>query len=346
LTRLVGAVLAFVLMASAPVRAAEAPDAVAKATLRQALGAISQADGTTAQKLIASITVADLPADQRPLAACIADRLAATVAAPPAFNAQTADAFAEDTLQAYRHYWHDVAMGRQPADLAEEALRAALVAAYGLLKDADWDRVEAAIEARFKARGYGVLLGRTGRLRELMVWKTEKTERRSVILPEGAFNVSITYLDAFTSMGWLRYLSCDRIGTGGWAKPEGLYAVVTAYPSLDDELFRLSFLGHETQHFSDYKRFPDLKPWELEYRAKLVELHYAERISPMLLRGFASSIGQNPADSHAYANGRVIEALKTRLGTADLTTIPLADIQRAALEALLADSAARIKPPA
>lgn len=334
-TRFFGAVAALLVMAWAPVQAAEAPDAAAKATLRQALGAISQADGVTAQKLIGSIHVADLPDDQKALAGCIADRLTAPVAASQS-----------DALLSYRRYWQDVAMGRQTVEQAEDNLRKVLVSAYKLPADADWDKIEAALEAGFKAKGYGVLLGRTGRLRELMVWTSEKTERRDVTLPEGAFNVSVTYLDAFTSMGWLRYLTCDKIGTGGWAKPEGLYAVVPAYPSLDDELFRLSFLGHETQHFSDYKRFPDLKPWELEYRAKLVELHFAQRISPMLLKGFASSIGQDPADSHAYANGRVIEALKTRLGTADITTVPLADIQRAALEALLADSAARVKPPA
>lgn len=335
MTRLFGAALALILMASVPGHAAEAPDAVAKATLRQALGAISQADGTTAQKLIASINVADLPADQRTLATCIAGRLTAPVPSPHHLTD------AHDTLKAYRHYWQAVAMGQQSAEPAEEALRAGLAADYGLPKDADWDKVEAAIEARFKAKGYGVLMGRTGRLRELMIWTSAKTEQRDVTLPEGAFNVSITYLNTFKSMGWTRYLSCDRIGTGGWAKPEGLYAVVPAYPSLDDELFRLSFLGHETQHFSDYSRFPGLKPWELEYRAKLVELHYAERISPMLLRGFASAVGQNPEDSHAYANGRVLAELKARLKTDDLTALPVGDIQREALEALLADSKSR-----
>lgn len=339
MTRLFGAALALVLMASAPVHAAEAPDAAAKATLRQALGAISQADGTAAKKLIASIRLDDLPDDQKTLAACISGRLDNPVDARQGTVEDTASGL-------YRHYWQDAAMGRVPVEQAEEALRRKLTEVLRLPAATDWDGVEAALEATIKKQGYGVLLGRTGRLRELMIWRTEKTEKRDVTLPEGAFNVSITYLDAFTSMGWSRYLSCDRIGTGGWAKPEGLYAVVPAYPSLDDELFRLSFLGHETQHFSDYKRFPGLKPWELEYRAKLVELHYAQRISPMLLRGFASAAGQDPEDSHAYANGRVIKALKTRLGTADLTTAPLADIQRAALDALLADTTGRAKPPA
>jgi hypothetical protein len=177
-----------------------------------------------------------------------------------------------------------------------------------------------------------------------MVWTSEKVETRDVVLPEGAHSVRVTYLDNFASMGWSKYLSCDRIGTGGWAKPEGLYAVVPAYPSLDHELFRLAFLTHETQHFSDYDRFPGLKPWELEYRAKLVELTYAQAISPMLLRGFGSAIGQDPADSHAYANGRVLADIRARLSVArdaDLTALPLADIQRAALDTLLADSKTR-----
>jgi hypothetical protein len=336
LTRLFGAALALVLMASVPGHAAEAPDAVAKTILRQALGAISQADGTTARRLIGSIRLDDLPVDQRTLAGCISVLLDMPVA-----YSRSDGTVAGNASDLYRQYWLDAAMGRAPVDLAEEDLRRKLAEVLRLPAETDWDSVAAELETTIKKQGYGVLLGRTGRLRELMVWTSAKTEKRDVTLPEGAFNVSVTYLNTFESMGWTRYLSCDRIGTGGWAKPEGLYAVVPAYPSLDDELFRLSFLGHETQHFSDYSRFPGLKPWELEYRAKLVELHYAERISPVLLRGFASATGHDPQDSHAYANGRVIAELKARLKTDDLSALPVADIQRAALDALLADSKER-----
>jgi hypothetical protein len=334
---MLGAILAGVLMAWAPAHSAEAPDVVAKATLRQALGAISQGDGTTAKKLIGSINLAALPDDQKSLATCISGRLDGPVE-------RKSGAILETVSQLYRQYWLDAAMGRVPVDQAEHNLRRKLVQAFRLPEGTDWDGVEAALETAVKKQGSGVLMGRTGRLRELMIWTSERTEKRDVTLPEGAFNVSVTYLDKFASLGWSKYLSCDRIGTGGWAKPDGLYAVVPAYPSLDDELFRLSFLTHETQHFSDYSRFPGLKPWELEYRAKLVELTYAEKISPMLLRGFGSAVGRDPADSHAYANGRVLADIRTRLvlgQDADLTTLPLADIQRAALEALMADSGKR-----
>jgi hypothetical protein len=335
LTRMLGAIFAGVMMAWAPAKSAEAPDVVAKTTLRQVLGAISQGDGTTAKKLIGSIDLADLPDDQKTLAACISGRLDGPVA-------EAQDTVVDTTSGLYKQYWLDAAMGRVPVEQAEEDLRQKLVQALRLPTSTDWNGVEAAIQTAVKKQGHGVLMGRTGRLRELMIWRSERIEKRDVTLPEGAFSVEVHYLDDFASMGWSRYLSCDKIGTGGWAKPEGLYAVVPAYPSLDDELFRLSFLGHETQHFSDYKRFPGLKPWELEYRAKLVELHFAERISPMLLKGFGTAIGQDPQDSHAYANGQVLAELKARLKAEDLTALPLADIQRAALEALLADSKMRM----
>lgn len=336
--------MALVVIACATSAQAETPEAAAKATLRQALGAISQADGSTARKLIGSINVADLPDEQKALAGCIGERLnlASDVSPPQA-------GITDHASRLYRQYWLDAAMGRQPVEQAEETLRLELTQTLHLDPVTDWEGVEAALEAAVKKQGYGSLMGRTGRLREFMVWTSERTETRDVTLPEGTHNVRVTYLDNFASMGWSKYLSCDRIGTGGWAKPDGLYAVVPAYPSLDHELFRLAFLTHETQHFADYDRFPGLKPWELEYRAKLVELTYAQDISPLLLRGFSSAIGQDPADSHAYANGRVLADIRTRLNVArdaDLTALPLADIQRAALDTLMADSQKRPARPA
>src|SRR5207248_4598254 len=113
-------------------------------------------------------------------------------------------------------------------------------------------------------RGFHALLGVTAPLRELMLWKKQTVEQRQVRLPEGPYSVKITFLDDFALRGWGHYATCRRRSTGGWATEDGLFAVVPAYKSLDDETFSVRFLAHETQHFADKHNFGDLESWELE----------------------------------------------------------------------------------
>ena len=117
------------------------------------------------------------------------------------------------------------------------------------------------------------LQGMTGPLRELMLWSTQDDaggSRRS--FRKEAHTTKVMLLDDFSSLGWSDFATCERRSTGGWATSEALFAVRPRYATIDDEEFRVSFLGHETQHFADYERFPGLPQWELEYRAKLTEL--------------------------------------------------------------------------
>ena len=52
------------------------------------------------------------------------------------------------------------------------------------------------------------------------------------------------------------------------------------------------------------KRFPKITPAELEYRAKLVELHYSGNLG--LLQKFISEADENKInDSHAAASARI-----------------------------------------
>ena len=63
-------------------------------------------------------------------------------------------------------------------------------------------------------------------------------------------------------------------------------------------------MKHEAQHTVDMKRFPEITPAELEYRAKLVELHYSSDLS--LLQKFLSEADESKtSDSHAIAAARI-----------------------------------------
>ena len=77
------------------------------------------------------------------------------------------------------------------------------------------------------------------------------------------------------------------------------------------------------------KRFPGISPAELEYRAKLVELHFSSDLS--LLQKFLSEADERKtSDSHAEASARI------KRGFADTDPAELADIRSRALELLRA----------
>jgi hypothetical protein len=210
------------------------------------------------------------------------------------------------------------------------------------------DTIEDGLARQLRARGFQSLEGRTGLLREFMLWSKQEEKTYSVRLPESVNRTRVIFMDGFSSQGWGSYLTCGKSGTGGWTKPDGLFVVVPAYSSFTDENFRVNFLAHESQHYADHKVFPNLKPWELEYRAKLVELAYANDTMSRVIARFSSDQGDDTASPHSYADKRVLAAIRTRIGpaaAADLAGIPPSDIHRAAVAELLADSARRRANP-
>ena len=98
-------------------------------------------------------------------------------------------------------------------------------------------------------------------------------------------------------------------------------------PACQAAAFLVSLLKHEAQHTVDMKQFPGITPAELEYRAKLVELHYASDLG--LLQKFLSEADEIRAnDSHAVASA------KLKLEFADTDQTILSGIQTQALKLL------------
>ena len=127
---------------------------------------------------------------------------------------------------------------------------------------------------------------------------------------------------------------------GGLAGKLILFSIPLAFSSILQQLFnsadvavvgrfRVSLLKHEAQHTVDRKRFPQITPAELEYRAKLVELHFSG--DPGLLQKFLSEADESkPDDSHAVASARIGREF------ADTDQTVLSCIQTRALELLRA----------
>jgi hypothetical protein len=247
-------------------------------------------------------------------------------------------------LALYRTYWRAGLLDPAARPAAEERLRTGLAALLDLSAATGLDAMETPLAARLEAEHVHVLSGVTPPFRELMLWRGQTEEQRDVALPEGAHRIRIFMLDDFASLGWAGYATCERSHTGGWVRPEGIYAVRSGWGDLNDEAFRVSFLAHETQHFADKERYGELASWELEYRAKLAELALAETSQARLLEAFASSQSDDHALPHPYANRRVLAALRSRLGLAPdapFTGATPDAIRAAARAELLADSARR-----
>lgn len=103
----------------------------------------------------------------------------------------------------------------------------------------------------------------------------------------------------------------------------------------------MTFLGHEAQHFADLSRFQGLAGWELEYRAKLVELAQLDQTRERVLMKFIEDQKDDPASPHSYANLRVLSTMVERLGlesTAELSTVEVDQLNGAARAALVADT--------
>ena len=186
-------------------------------------------------------------------------------------------------------------------------------------------------------------------LRELMLWRRQTTMERQVDLPGGREAVKVNLLDDFVLRGWGYYATCGRRSAGGWATETALFAVAPAYKNLDDEVFAIRFLGHEAQHFADKRRFPDLESWELEYRAKLVELSMATYSQPGTLKLFCENRTSSPKAPHGHANARVVREVAVRLWIDETTlcgegTLPAGTIRALARKLLEEDTAAHQVP--
>ena len=153
---------------------------------------------------------------------------------------------------------------------------------------------------------------KTGKLFDLLVWKTQKDTIYSFVLGAEQTSVRVVFMDDFITLGWEEYATLGRYYPGGWTTPKELYCVKSAY-DLKSEKFLVSYLAHESRHFADYKLFPKLKSADLEYRAKLTELSLAKSSLYELLDFFIGNANARSENGHSIANYCVIRDLSKSL---------------------------------
>ena len=237
-------------------------------------------------------------------------------------------ALLNDILRLYQIYYRDVFYcGLPETEAADKLLRQLRILLD--MPEADEALLTARLQAAFEAEGYHALFGKTQGYYGPYIWKETVPTVYRVALPDGAADYTVNILKGFVFRSWMDYLTFGRYGTGGWASPDGTINCIEQAYDFESERFRVSLLKHEAQHAVDMKRFPEISPAELEYRAKLVELHFSSDLS--LLQKFLSEADERKTgDSHAAASARI------KRGFADTDPAELADIQSRALELLRA----------
>jgi hypothetical protein len=273
--------------------------------LQPALSALLQADAREALRIFDAVST-PITAKQKAAVDCIRARFAG------ASLSNDLPRGASAALTAYEDYWRAVMLKADSPAAAQAKLLSALnaiPALAGAHDHASLDSVSEYVVPALEAEGLHALTGKTEPLYELMIWKRQETMVYDVALPEGEVQVKVVLLDDFASPGWSGFATCGVAQTGGWAKPDALYAVRSSY-DLASEEFHVSYLAHEGQHFADYARFPMLEQPELEYRAKLTEIALSTTTTGRLLANFASLGGESRESPHAFANRQVTLAIK------------------------------------
>ena len=231
-----------------------------------------------------------------------------------------------DILRLYQVYFRDTFYCGLPETEAADKLLTQLKALLDM-PDAEEALLTEQLQSAFEAEGYHALFGKTQGYYGPYVWKDTVPAVYSVELPEGTAQYTVNILRGFVFRSWMDYLTFGRFGTGGWASPDGTINCIEQAYDFESERFLVSLLKHEAQHTVDMKQFPGITPAELEYRAKLVELHYSGDLG--LLQKFLSAADESrPNDSHAIASAR----LKREFADTDQKN--LSHIQTRALELL------------
>ena len=231
-----------------------------------------------------------------------------------------------DILRLYQIYFRDTFYCRLPEAEAADKLLTGLKVLLDM-PDAEEELLTEQLQSVFEAKGYHALFGKTQGYYGPYIWRDTVPTVYRVELPSGTAEYTVNILKGFVFRSWMDYLTFGQFGTSGWASKDGTINCVEKAYDFESDRFQVSFLKHEAQHTVDMEQFPGITATELEYRAKLVELHYSGDLG--LLQEFLSAADESKTnDGHAIASARL------KLEFADMDQTKLFRIQTRALELL------------
>lgn len=215
----------------------------------------------------------------------------------------------DSLLMIYRDYWRKSLLDTVNYDtLLVKNVYSFLKKKYPLVQE-NKDTLNTYLKHYITSLGYHTTgFGKTGKLYDILVWKTEKDTLYYIKNKALNINASVVFMEDFVSSGWAEYATLGKYYASGWATENKLFCVKHKY-DINSEKFLVSFLAHEAQHFKDYTLFNNLSSPELEYRAKLVELSSARKTIYQLIDFFATNSNKGSENGHSKANYYVIRHL-------------------------------------
>jgi hypothetical protein len=221
---------------------------------------------------------------------------------------------------AYQSYWREVLLRSLSREEGYRYLFEQLTpiveqlgGTIGAFSEEEYERVASFLTSALKREGYFALIGHVSPHLNFMAWKRESTKPYRVDLGDGTVQaVNVVLMEEFVSLGWAAYATFEKLHVGGWVGESSIHCVASSY-DLESESFRVSFLAHEARHFADLKKYPDLRPVDLEYRAKLNELLLADESASALLKKFLQEQKENPDNPHSYASFLMMKGLSEGL---------------------------------
>lgn len=246
-----------------------------------------------------------------------------------AYDFQTTDSALIQLQQHYQAYWKKALLNPAQAAVYEKQLQEDIgqfLTAHhytndGSVKGDMVNNFTQHLKHFLKQKGYYAATGKTGSLFDLLVWAKEVKTVYDVKLPRGRAATTVIFLENTITLGWEEYATLGRNYPGGWATNEQLYCVRKAYDTTSED-FKVSYLKHEGQHFADYKAFPKLTGADLEYRAKLTELYYADQTLYDVIRVFTRNASKEGRNAHAFGNYCVIRDLSKKIFHQEFVTDP------------------------
>ncbi len=158
---------------------------------------------------------------------------------------------------------------------------------------------------------------------ELFIWNKESTKKYEVILPKDTVKTTVVFIESYHVNGYDEFATFGDSQVGGWAIKESatLYCNKGTY-DLNSETFEVSYLKHESLHFTDLNNYPNLSAADLEYRSKVIELMYCteETIFDEIGRFINGANKANRDNSHPYANYILIQNMSKLIFNSDFNS--------------------------
>jgi hypothetical protein len=247
------------------------------------------------------------------------------------FENTSGNKIVNDISNIYREYWRVELMKPKPESRTDSTLYNN-IADYllsnkltSLSKDSLRKNIkdDSVLKEIIEKEGFKVDFKFRNGFQELFIWNKESTKKYEVILPKDTVKTTVVFIESYHINGYDEFATFGDSQVGGWAIKESatLYCNKGTY-DLNSENFEVSYLKHESLHFTDLNNYPNLSAADLEYRSKVIELMYCteETIYDEIGRFINGAKKAKRDNSHPYANYILIQNMSILIFNSDFNS--------------------------